>query len=250
MKYTSCYFKTPRFQYPTPMISIKEIKDSLLHLWFPHICAGCGTDLLNEKSSICIHCLSVLPETNFHLHPENPVEKIFWGRLPLFSAMAGYYFTKESLMQQLIHQFKYKGDKLVGLQLGRLLGKYLMQSGRFNADALVPLPLFPAKERKRGYNQATVLCEGMAEIMQLPVLDKAVTRPQQATTQTKKGRLERWNNVEGKFLLADKSVLNEKHVILVDDVITTGATMEACGSALLSSGNVKLSLAALCIASY
>ena len=197
-----------------------------------------------------MRCLADLPETGFHQHPGNPVEKIFWGRLPLFSATAGYYFTRESLMQRLVHQFKYKGDKPLGLQLGRLLGKYLMHSGRFNADALVPLPLFAAKERKRGYNQATVLCEGMAEIMQLPVLDKVVARSHKTTTQTKKGRLERWNNVEGKFLLHDDTLINEKHVILIDDVITTGATLEACGTALLKANNVKLSLAALCIASY
>jgi len=267
MKFTSCYFKCSRIQYPIPiatvpsgwqfgtniqssMISIKEIKDSLLHLWFPHTCAGCGSDVLNEQSSICMHCLSDLPDTGFHLRGENPVEKIFWGRLPLYSATAGYYFTKESLIQQLIHQFKYKGDKVLGLQLGRLLGKYLMQSGRFNADALVPLPLFPAKERKRGYNQATVLCEGISEIMQLPVWDNVVTRPQPTATQTKKGRVERWNNVEGKFLLQDETALNDKHVILVDDVITTGATLEACGSALLKAHNVKLSVATLCVASY
>src|SRR5882724_6809040 len=143
--------------------SLKEIKDSFLHLLFPHTCAGCGSDLLNEESMLCIHCVADLPDTNFQNHAGNPVEKIFWGRLPFVSATAGYYFTKESLMQRLIHEFKYKGNKELGLQMGRLLGKYLIQSGRFNADALVPLPLFPVKEWKRGFNQATILCNGMAE---------------------------------------------------------------------------------------
>ncbi len=231
------------------MITVKEIKDSFLHLLFPHVCAGCGSDLLNEESGLCIRCLADLPETNFGAHINNPVEKIFWGRLPLASATAGYYFKKESLLQKLIHQFKYKGNKELGLQLGRLLGKYLSQSDRFNADALVPLPLFPVKERKRGYNQATVLCEGMAEIMKIPVLKNVITRPQHTETQTKKGRVERWKNMEGKFVLQDDRVINNKHLLLVDDVITTGATIEACGVELLKGENVRLSVATLCIAS-
>src|ERR1700733_6144397 len=110
--------------------SVKEIKDSFLHLFFPHTCAGCDSDLINEESMLCIRCMSDLPETNFQNYTANPVEKIFWGRLSLVSATAGYYFAKESLMQRLVHQFKYKGNKELGLQMGRLLGKYLMQSGR------------------------------------------------------------------------------------------------------------------------
>ena len=124
------------------MISAKEIKDSFLHLLFPHICAGCGTDLLDKESMLCIRCIAGLPETNFSVHAGNPIEKMLWGRIPLAGATATYYFSKESLIQHLVHQFKYKGNKDLGLQLGRLLGKYLVQSVRFNAEALVPLPLF------------------------------------------------------------------------------------------------------------
>jgi ComF family protein len=231
------------------MISVKEIKNSFLHLFFPHVCAGCGSDLLNEESLLCIRCMTELPETNFQSHPGNPVEKIFWGRVPVRNATAGYYFTKESLMQQLVHQFKYKGNKELGLQMGRLLGKYIVQSGRFNADALVPLPLFPAKERIRGYNQATVLCDGMAGIMKIPVLRNVISRPRHTETQTKKGRVERWRNMEGKFVLNDKQAISNKQLLLVDDVITTGATLEACAVELLKGENTGLSIAALCIAS-
>src|SRR5215216_5748438 len=124
---------------------IQEIKDSLLHLAFPHICEGCGSDLLDIKYELCLKCLSSLPETNFHLHPNNPIEKIFWGRLPLTCATAQYYFTKESLMQHLMHQLKYKGNKELGKQLGRLMGTDLLSSNRFNdINTLIPLPLFPA----------------------------------------------------------------------------------------------------------
>lgn len=232
------------------MIRFKEIKESILHVVFPHVCDGCGSDLVNIESCLCIRCVASLPETNFEQHAGNPVEKLFWGRMPVVNAAAHFYFTKESLMQHLMHQFKYKRNKELGLQLGRMLGNDLISSARFkNIDALVPLPLFPSKEKKRGYNQATVLCDGMAEILNLPVLTNVITRPQHTETQTKKGRIERWKNIEGKFLLKDPQAIQNKHLLLVDDVVTTGATLEACGNELLTAGNVKLSLATLCVAS-
>lgn len=174
---------------------------------------------------------------------------MFWGRLPLEAATAQFYFTKESLIQHLMHQFKYRGNKEAGLQLGTIMGDHLKRSGRFNADALVPLPLFPARERRRGYNQSAVLCDGIAESMKIPVLDKLITRPQYTETQTKKGRIERWKNMEGKFVLKDPGAVCNKHLLLVDDVITTGATLEACGNQLLMGENTRLSVAALCVAS-
>ena len=232
------------------MLRFKEIKESLLHVVFPHVCDGCGSDLLNIESRLCIRCLASLPETNFEIHPNNPVEKDFWGRLPIANGSAHLYFTKESLVQHLMHQLKYKGNKDLGLQLGRLMGVALKNAVRFNdIGALVPLPLFPTKEKKRGYNQATVLCEGIAEILSLPVLSKVITRPQQTETQTKKGRIERWKNIEGKFQVIDPVAIQNKHLLLVDDVVTTGATLEACGHELLTAGNVKLSIATLCVAS-
>ena len=231
------------------MIKLKEIKDAFLHLLFPHVCTGCGTDILNEETVLCMRCIDRMPETNFELHADNPVEKIFWGRLQMVSATAQFYFTKESLMQHLMHQFKYKRNKELGLQLGRMMGEQIKKSGRFEVNALVPLPLFPVKEKRRGYNQATILCEGMAEIMGIPVLDKAVIRPQHTETQTKKGRIERWENMEGKFILSDPDKISNQHLLLVDDVVTTGATFEACGNELLKADNVRLSLASLCVAS-
>jgi ComF family protein len=231
------------------MLRFKEVKDSLLHVLFPHICIGCGNDILTVESTLCMRCIAEMPETNFERLPDNPVEKIFWGRLPLAGATAQFYFTKESLMQHLMHQFKYKGNKELGLQLGKMMGAQLLQSGRFNADGLIPLPLFPAKEKRRGYNQATVLCRGMAESMNLPVWDNVIIRPQHTETQTKKGRIERWNNIDGKFILSAPETIAGKHALLVDDVVTTGATLEACGSELLKAEGVQLSIAALCAAS-
>ncbi len=190
-----------------------------------------------------------MPETNFELYPNNPVEKNFWGRLPLAGATAQFYFTKESLMQHLMHQFKYKGNKELGLQFGRMMGDQLQRSHRFEVDALIPLPLFPAKEKRRGYNQATILCKGMAENIQAPVLEDVIIRPQHTETQTKKGRVERWKNMEGKFVLVKPDAICNKHLLLIDDVVTTGATLEACGNELLKAGNVRLSIATFCSAS-
>lgn len=231
------------------MKGLNEIKESFIHLFFPHICSGCGSDLVSEESELCMHCIVDLPETNFEKHPGNPVEKIFRGRLPLEHGAAQYYFTRESLMQRLMHRFKYKGDKDLGFQLGRMMGNSLKSSGYFNIDALVPLPLFPAKEKRRGFNQATILCEGISDTLNVPVLNNIISRPQHTESQTKKGRIERWKNIDGKFELADSGAISNKHLLLVDDVITTGATLEACGSELLKAENVRLSVATLCIAS-
>ncbi len=231
------------------MVSYKELKNSILHILFPHVCDGCGGDIIDEESSLCMKCIAEMPETNFHLHANNPVEKIFWGRLPLISAAAQYYFIKESMMQRLMHELKYKGNRELGKQLGRLMGYDLQKTTRFNkVDYLVPLPLFPAKEKRRGYNQATVLCEGIAEVMNGKIATDVIVRTQYTETQTKKGRIERWQNMEGKFELVKPEKIQNKYVLLVDDVITTGATLEACGLEL-QQATPKLSIATLCYAS-
>lgn len=229
------------------MIRLNDIKESILQLVFPHVCDGCGSDLINKESQLCIHCLADLPETHYEKYPANPVEKMFYGRLHLEAASATYYFTKESLMQRLMHQLKYRGNKELGYQLGRLMGMALKDSGRFmELDALVPLPLFPQKEKKRGYNQSALLCYGIAEILSLPVLTDVISRPMHTETQTKKGRIDRWKNIEGKFQLTDPGALFNKYILLIDDVVTTGATLEACGQEILNTGNTRLSIATLC----
>ncbi|HZH95803.1 MAG TPA: ComF family protein [Flavisolibacter sp.] len=232
------------------MSLLVDIKEALLHLAFPHICEGCGTDIIQQDHQLCLYCLSSMPQTEFHLHPNNQIEKIFWGRVPLMHATAQYYYTKESMMQRLMHSFKYRGNKELGLYLGRLMGQSLLTSKRFEAvDVLVPLPLFISKERRRGYNQATILCNGIAEVLMKPVLNKVVCRPEHTETQTKKNRVERWQNMEGRFELTDAAAIEGKHVLLVDDVVTTGATLESCASELLKAPNVRISVATLCFSS-
>jgi ComF family protein len=228
------------------MIRVKTILNDFAHLFFPHICAGCGTDILNQESQLCLRCIDQLPVTNFHLHSGNPVEKNFWGRIPVTHATAYCHFTGESLIQHLLHQLKYKGNKELGYFLGRMMGNTLRLSNHFNeVDALIPLPLFAAREKKRGYNQAGILCDGMAQVMRLPVIKDAVIRLSATETQTHKNRVERWQNMEGRFQLATSSAISDKHLLLIDDVVTTGATLEACGQELLQAKNIRLSIATL-----
>ncbi|MDN3659054.1 phosphoribosyltransferase family protein [Ferruginibacter paludis] len=191
-------------------------------------------------------CITNLPTTNFALYANNPVEKIFWGRIPLTAAHSEYYFSKNALIQQLIHQLKYKRNTSIGMYLGELMGKSLVESNRFDTvDALIPLPLYPDKERKRGYNQAAIICDGMSSVMNIPVIKNNVLRQRYTDTQTKKHRIERWENVAGSFTCKIPGQLSGKHLLLVDDVVTTGATLEACGSTIAAIENVQLSIATL-----
>jgi ComF family protein len=228
------------------MIQVKSIINDFVHLFFPHVCAGCGTDVLNRASQLCLRCIDQLPLTNFHIHANNPVEKKFWGRIPVANAAAYCHFTGESLIQHLLHQLKYKGNREIGFFLGRMMGNALQSSNRFrDVDVLIPLPLFAAREKRRGYNQAAILSDGIAQAMKLPVVKDAVIRLSATETQTHKNRVERWQNMEGRFQLTNSALITEKHILLIDDVITTGATLEACGQELLQAKNIRLSIATL-----
>jgi len=202
--------------------------------------------MVNRESALCVRCLHALPVTNFHLYAGNPVEQQLSGRISPVSAMAYCYFTRGAMMQELLHRVKYKGHTQLGRLLGRMMGKALQESKRFEGiEALVPLPLHRAKERARGYNQAVVLCEGLAEVLQLPVIKTAVVRLSSTETQTHKNRIERWQNMQGIFKLAQPQLIAGKHLLLVDDVITTGATIDACMRAMMETEEIRLSVAAL-----
>ncbi|GAB3419714.1 ComF family protein [Niabella aquatica] len=231
------------------MKTLVLIKDSLLHLFYPHVCAGCGADVLPAKSHLCIKCIHDLPLTYFEKQADNPVEKMLTGRIRFHEATAQLYFTKNSALQHIMHEFKYRGNKDLGHQLGLIMGNQLLESGRFkHLEALIPLPLHESRERKRGYNQAAILCNGIAEILHVPVVNHAVKRTSATETQTKKSRIDRWQNIEGKFILEDESKIAYKQVLLVDDVITTGATIDACTTALSEAKGTVINIAALCYA--
>ncbi len=218
----------------------------LAHLFFPHVCAGCGSDIISNDHLLCLHCLTALPATSFFTQPGNPVEMTFYGRLPVRSAAAGYFFTKDSLLETLIYQLKYRGNRDIGVYLGRLLGTFLANSPRFSdVDIMIPLPLNPRRQKKRGYNQATALCTGISKLWDKPVFENLVVRKVNTETQTRKGRVLRWQNMDGVFNVLDPRSLQNKHILLVDDVVTTGASLEACGSEILKVPGTSLSLATL-----
>lgn len=228
------------------MIHVKQVLSDVMHLFYPHHCQGCGSDLLQKENLLCLKCINELPHTGFEWHAGNPIEKYFWGRLPVAAAHSEFYFTKDTLIQHLVHQLKYKGNMAIGRYLGGLMGDRLLQSGRFSGvDLLIPLPLYPEKEHRRGYNQAAVIGQGMSLVMNIPLDINSVIRQRSTETQTRKHRTERWQNVDNSFVLADAQRLSGKHLLLVDDVITTGATLEACGRAMLRNNDVQLSIATL-----
>lgn len=228
------------------MISLKSPLNDFLHLLFPHICTGCGSDVLEDKEQLCLKCFSELTSTEFFDHADNPVEQTFYGRLAVRNAAAGYFFTKDSLLQHLLIQLKYRNNKDIGVYMGRLLGRMLLQSDRFkDVDAMIPLPLNPRREKKRGYNQATAICQGISEVWEKPIIEKNVIRKVFTETQTQKGRISRWQNMDGVFAISEPTDLQGKHLLLVDDVVTTGATLEACGNEILKVPNTTLSIATL-----
>jgi ComF family protein len=227
---------------------LKQALSSFSHLFFPHVCVGCGNDIAGEQI-ICMHCESQMPFTNFCQQPDNALEKRFWGRLPLKAAASVFYFTKGSQLQNMLHALKYKGNKEIGYYLGRQMARQIKDCHRFkDIDALVPLPLFAARERKRGYNQATILCDAISNELKIPVNEHAVKRLSATETQTHKSREERWENMEGKFFLENAESLQHKNILLLDDVITTGATLEACGVELLKAEGAQLSILSLAFA--
>lgn len=239
--HTKSFYQTN--QRLTMLSTIKSYASSFSHLLYPHNCEGCGTDVLNTDSFLCAKCLHELPETGFINAADNPVEKNFYGRLLIEQAAAAYYFTKDGLLQHLIGELKYKSHKEVGVFLGKLIGYQLLKSQRFSSvDALLALPLNEKKEQKRGYNQAQIICNGIAEVWGKPVINNAVARTVFTQSQTNKTRIDRWQNMDGVFTVTDANKLTGKHILLVDDIITTGATLEACGSKLLQVANTRLSI--------
>lgn len=222
---------------------------SLLHLFYPHVCENCGQDLTVTEEVLCVVCMRKLPLTSFQLTPDNPVEKIFFGRVHLQHATAGYYFARDTCLQQLIHQFKYGGRKDIAIYLGRQLGLQLKESSWCEeVSFIIPVPLNRAKQRHRGYNQAAMLAKGIGEMLNCAVLEDGLARKAHSVTQTHKTRLERWENVAEVFSLNYPEKIKGRHILLVDDVLTTGATLEACAHALQEEGNVGVSVCSLAYA--
>jgi ComF family protein len=228
------------------MSYIYDIWDDFISLLFPRLCYACGNHLMRNESLICTECFVVIPRTNYHNEKDNPVARLFWGRCMIERAAAFSYYNKGSRIRNLIHNLKYKGVKEIGYELGRIYGLSLKASGFMNdIDLIIPVPLHPDKKRIRGFNQSETISTGIADSSFKAVDTKSLERKMVSATQTKRSRYERWTNVENIFQVIDPQAVTGKHVLLVDDVITTGSTIESCTNELLKIEGVKVSVVAL-----
>lgn len=222
------------------------VADDFVSLLFPKLCQACGEPLVRNEEIICTRCMLEIPRTNYHLERDNSLEKSFYGRSYIEKAAAWTYYRQGSKARKLIHRLKYGKVKAIGPYLGRLYGNIIRESDFCSdIDCLIAVPLHPARERKRGFNQSSLIAGGMASALKLPFYDPVLTRTESSGTQTDKHRYDRWQNVEGIFSVTDPGAIEGKHVLLVDDVITTGSTIEACAGELLKIEGVRVSVAAL-----
>ncbi len=220
----------------------------LIGLVYPELCVACGDHLTKQETVICLKCLHELPETKFHLMKNNPVEEVFWGRVNVKAATALCYFVKNGRLQELLHALKYHQRKDVGEFLGKMLGESLLNSPRFReVNCVAPIPLHPKKERLRGYNQSDSIGIGISTAMGIE-LGKPIKRVVYNPTQTRKARYERWENVSGIFEPVGEPVWHNKHFLLVDDVMTTGSTLEAAAVAIQKIPGAEVSIAVIGLA--
>ena len=223
---------------------------SLINLLFPRVCAGCGNILLEGEDTVCTTCRFLLPKTGYDNNPDNPLAQMFYGQMPFNAVMAEFFFSKTGKVQHLIHGLKYHHCRENGIFLGQEIGKSLLQAPDYQEiDCIVPIPLHPKKEKIRGYNQSHVIAEGISEIMNIPIAEKCLVRSVFTDTQTHKTRDERYQNVKDIFHIEKPEKLENKHVLLVDDVLTTGATLMSAGKALLNVEGIKISVATVACAS-
>lgn len=226
-----------------------KIFDDFVQLVFPKLCMACGANLIKNETTICTKCLFEIPRTNFHKDIDNPVSQFFWGRVNIEIATSFFHFQKGSRFQKLIHHLKYDDHKEIGFELGKHFGVELTNSEYFkDIDLLVPVPLHPKRQKARGYNQSDWIAFGLSESMSIPVSTDNLYRDVETETQTKKSKVERWKNVDSIFKIKDEMLFADKHILLLDDVITTGSTLEACASVILDIENTKVSVATLAVA--
>lgn len=228
---------------------MKRIIAGLLNLVYPNCCVVCGEALVQGEQFICLSCLHNMPKTNYHLLLENPVEKRFWGKVNLERGTSYFHFHKGSDFQQLLYELKYRGNKELGEVVGRYAAVDLLEDTDFaSVDVIVPVPLHAGRLKERGYNQSEWIARGLAAVMHKPIDTTHLIRVHPSSTQTRKTVYERYLNMEGIFQLNDMTIFENKHVLLVDDVLTTGSTLEACIQAIQHCAGVRISIFTLAVA--
>lgn len=227
-----------------------SIWTDLWKLFFPQCCLVCGKTLLEGEEYLCFHCLSNMPRTHLYLHKDNEMEKELWGKFPIERASAYLYYSKGGDVKKLLTDLKYRGNADLGCFLGRCMTREMLSSGFFQGvDGIIPVPLHPRKQKIRGYNQSIMLANGISSVTNIPVWNDLLVRTQYTQTQTRKGSYERWLNVKDMFECTSPDRLIGKHVLLVDDVFTTGATLVACADAFRQIPDLRFSVLTLALAS-
>jgi competence protein ComFC len=228
----------------------KKLGSDLLSVLFPDICCGCGNVLFKKEKHICLHCYYKLPRTKFEINSNNPVEKIFKGRIPIEGASSFLYFKQKGISQKLIHQFKYKKNVELGQYLSELYAKDILENNpTYKPDLIACVPLHPRKKNQRGFNQSEIIAFKISSELNIPFDKTLLIRTQYSQTQTRKQRFERWENTEQIFKLNPKIDIKNKHIAIVDDVITTGSTIESCARLLQENHHCKISFLSLCLTS-
>ena len=223
-----------------------SLLNSFIKLFLPDVCVACGAELLESESGACLLCLYKIPRTNNFLKENNSAEILMAGRIPFERIATFSYFVEGGVLRPMVHKLKYYDGKDMGILLGKMFGEDLLASDFINnIDIIVPVPLHPKKQRSRGYNQAEIIAHGISEATEIPVISNNFIRVVFNPTQTKRTKTERWENVSGIFKIKDSSLFDGKHILLVDDVITTGSTIEACGNVLQNCDNLKISIATI-----
>ena len=230
-------------------MKLRDWLDSILNLFYPRVCAACGEILLKNEETVCLKCRHTLPFTGYELHADNPLAQTFYGRVKFHAVMACFFFAKTGKVQHLIHQLKYKGNKEAGAFLGQQIGETIKNTILFQGiEYLIPVPLHPRREKQRGYNQSLMIARGINEVTGIPIGDKYLIRAIYTDTQTKKSADERHKNVRDIFEVRFAEELEGKHVLLIDDVLTTGATLESCAHQLEGISGITISVATVACA--
>lgn len=229
---------------------IKKWISDILQFLFPRYCWLCGVRLLKGEEHICLDCMQQLPRTQLHLVPHNEMEKLFWGLVPLQGSTAFFYYHRDDIASHVIYHLKYYGHPQVGEYLAACAAREIQQTSRFwdGIDYIVPVPLHPKRLRKRGYNQCDYIARGVSQVTDIPIRPNALQRIRSNNSQTTKGRVGRQESVQTLFELNRVEGLQNKHLLVVDDVCTTGSTLTAVLTVLLQIQGVKLSVFTLSLA--